>query len=62
MRKKKKDLLKGRKKEPGSRILEVPVDQIIPNPNQPRQVFDEEHLKELAESIKTYGVDRKSVV
>jgi ParB family chromosome partitioning protein len=56
MRKKKKDLLKGRKKEPGSRILEVPVDQIIPNPNQPRQVFDEEHLKELAESIKTYGV------
>ena len=56
MRKKKKDLLKGRKKDTGSRILEVPVDQIIPNPNQPRQVFDEEHLKELAESIKTYGV------
>ena len=56
MRKKKKDLLKGRKKETDSRILEVPVDQIIPNPNQPRQVFDEEHLKELAESIKTYGV------
>ncbi|MGN0194117.1 MAG: ParB/RepB/Spo0J family partition protein [Pseudoramibacter sp.] len=56
MRKKKKDLIKDQKQDQNHRILEIPINQIIPNPNQPRQVFDAEPLKELAESIKTYGV------
>jgi len=35
---------------------EISVHQIVPNPFQPRRHFDEEQLKELAESIKTHGV------
>lgn len=34
----------------------VRIESIEVNPNQPRTVFDEEALKELAESIKTYGL------
>lgn len=34
----------------------ISVDQISRNPNQPRKVFDEEALSELARSIKTFGV------
>jgi ParB family chromosome partitioning protein len=37
-------------------VLDIPVDSIIPNPNQPRKFFNEEGIKELAESIKTFGV------
>lgn len=34
----------------------VPLNQIRPNPHQPRRVFDEEKLSELALSIKQHGV------
>jgi ParB family chromosome partitioning protein len=37
-------------------ILEVSVDDIQANPDQPRTHFDEEALRELAESIKTLGL------
>ncbi|UZR94743.1 ParB/RepB/Spo0J family partition protein [Chondrinema litorale] len=37
-------------------IYRVPVDQIETNPFQPRQDFDEEALKELADSIETHGI------
>jgi ParB family chromosome partitioning protein len=36
--------------------LEVPVDGIKPNPDQPRSRFDDETLNELAASIATVGV------
>ena len=39
-----------------SSISEVPLSQIQPNPDQPRRVFDEEALRELAVSIKQLGV------
>ncbi len=32
------------------------VNTIVPNPNQPRKIFDEERLRELSESIKEYGL------
>lgn len=32
------------------------MEQIIPNPNQPRKTFKDESLTELAESIRTFGV------
>lgn len=34
----------------------IPIDSIRPNPLQPRQKFNEETLRELAESIKEHGV------
>ena len=34
----------------------IPVDEIRPNPYQPRKVFDEDALKELSSSIKQHGV------
>lgn len=37
-------------------VLEVPVDNIRPNPHQPRSEFDEERLTELAGSIKKHGL------
>lgn len=37
-------------------IKEIPLDQIERNPSQPRTNFDEEALKELAESIKRLGI------
>lgn len=39
-----------------STINEVPIEQIKPNPNQPRRDFDEEALRELANSIKEIGI------
>ncbi|MCL2342534.1 MAG: ParB/RepB/Spo0J family partition protein [Firmicutes bacterium] len=37
-------------------VIFLPVDEIIPNPNQPRRIFQEERLRELAESISQIGV------
>jgi len=37
-------------------IKEIPVSEIRPNPYQPRKTFNEEALRELAESIRNYGV------
>ena len=44
------------KEEDKSKELMVKVALIGPNKEQPRKNFDEEQLKELAESIKRYGV------
>lgn len=37
-------------------IMEVPLEDIYPNPNQPRTYFDEKALEDLAQSIKNLGV------
>ena len=39
-----------------SSISEVELDKIIPNPGQPRRIFDEEALGELSASIRSIGV------
>lgn len=39
-----------------SNIIQVDVQKIIPNKDQPRKSFAQESLNELAESIKTFGV------
>jgi ParB family chromosome partitioning protein len=36
-------------------VFQIPVHLIEPNPNQPRRIFDDEMLNELAESIRQYG-------
>lgn len=49
-----------RKKQQGSvhrdRLFSIPIDCITSNPNQPRRLFDQESISELAESIKQYGL------
>lgn len=37
-------------------VLRIPIEQIEANPRQPRHDFDEQALKELAASIKTYDI------
>jgi ParB family chromosome partitioning protein len=46
----------------GAYFEEVPVGAITPNPRQPRQVFDEDALTELADSIKVVGLLQPVVV
>ena len=37
-------------------IVQLPVNEIDPNPNQPRKLFDDSQLAELSASIAEYGV------
>lgn len=46
----------GQKKAAAGSVREIEIIRIAPNPHQPRTHFDEEKLKELADSIKTHGV------
>lgn len=47
---------------PGHNLTMVAVDRIVPNPWQPRKVFKQEYLQELADSIKEHGVLQPLVV
>ena len=47
---------------PGATFAEIPVASIHPNRKQPRQVFDEEELAELAYSVRELGVLQPIVV
>ncbi len=42
--------------QPAQVVHMLPVDRIVPNPNQPRKVFDNASLYSLAESIRQYGI------
>src|SRR5256885_13560014 len=46
----------------GDTLLDVDIDQVEPNPNQPRKVFDSNALNELSASIKTSGVIQPVIV
>jgi ParB family transcriptional regulator, chromosome partitioning protein len=37
-------------------IFQIPIEQIIPNPHQPRTHFDPQELSELASSIREHGI------
>ncbi|OYR98344.1 chromosome partitioning protein ParB [Lactobacillus taiwanensis] len=43
-------------------ITEIPLDEIRPNPYQPRKTFDNKSLKELSESIKENGVFQPIII
>jgi ParB family chromosome partitioning protein len=47
---------------PGASFIEVDVNTIKTNPRQPRQVFDDDSLAELAHSIREFGVLQPVVV
>lgn len=40
----------------GRTVVNIDITKVVPNPNQPRTIFREEDLDQLAESIKTSGV------
>lgn len=46
----------GSVQDDGTQIIEIPADEIFPNPIQPRKSFDEASLAELSESIKQHGL------
>lgn len=43
-------------------VFQIEVDRIKPNPNQPRRDFDEDALRELAASIREFGVLQPLIV
>lgn len=44
------------------KVQKIAVSALVPNPDQPRTTFDEEGLRQLAESIKQYGVLQPLIV
>jgi ParB family chromosome partitioning protein len=44
------------------RIQKLPVEKVSPNPDQPRRLFDETALKELASSLSQHGILQPLVV
>ena len=45
-----------------SQLRQIPITDITPDPDQPRRFFDEEALRELADSIRRHGVVQPIVV
>ena len=43
-------------------IRELPIDDVVPNPFQPRRLFDPSQLEDLAQSIRQYGVLQPVIV
>ena len=44
------------------KIVQIPIDKIIPNPHQPRTHFDKDALDDLVSSIKEHGVIQPIIV
>ncbi|ADU32550.1 nucleoid occlusion protein [Evansella cellulosilytica] len=43
-------------------VHQLPIDKIVPNQFQPRTVFQDERIEELAQTIKTHGIIQPIVV
>src|SRR5688572_11466835 len=50
------------REEDGERVQMIALDQIVPSPWQPRTEFRDEHLQELADSIKEKGIMQPLIV
>ena len=48
--------------ESNDSVKSVPITSIVPNPKQPRTIFNEEELNDLAASIKEHGIIQPLVV
>ncbi|WP_020620989.1 ParB/RepB/Spo0J family partition protein [Paenibacillus daejeonensis] len=44
------------------KVIDIQLTQLRPNPYQPRKTFDDDSIKELAESIKQHGVIQPIIV
>jgi ParB family transcriptional regulator, chromosome partitioning protein len=47
---------------PSTQLVQLPLDEVHPNPRQPRRRFDQETTAALAESLKTQGLVQPIVV
>lgn len=45
-----------------SELKDLPIDKVVPNPDQPRRHFDEEALAEMAASVAEHGIIQPIVV
>ena len=54
--------MKQEEKKEGEVVEQIKIVKIEPNRNQPRRVFDEDAIEELAQSIKIYGVIQPIIV
>ena len=45
-----------------NKVVEIKVDQIIPNRYQPRKVFDQDAIRELAQTVDEHGLLQPIVV
>jgi len=43
-------------------VIEIPIQQIVPNRFQPRTIFNEEKIEELAQTIRTHGIIQPIIV
>ena len=57
-----KDDVDGREARPTQADVVLPIEQVLPNPNQPRRDFDVGLLEELAASIRSKGIIQPLVV
>ena len=48
--------------QPKDEVIQLPIAKIIPNKYQPRNIFNDEKISELSESIKEHGVIQPIVV
>ena len=48
--------------ESDDRVINIPINSIVPNPLQPRQFFDEKKIKDLANSVREKGVIQPIIV
>jgi ParB family chromosome partitioning protein len=55
-------LIPGLAEEKKLNVEEIPLSDISPNPNQPRQSFDEQSFFEMVESVRKFGVIQPIVV
>jgi ParB family chromosome partitioning protein len=56
------DDAQGQNRQTSSGIAQIPIEDISPNPHQPRIEMDEETIRELAESIREYGIIQPLIV
>lgn len=52
----------GYRKGEGEAVFQIEVERIVPNPHQPRREFNEEALRDLANSIREFGVLQPLIV
>lgn len=46
----------------GDEVKQIPVNEVVSSPYQPRTIFDDEKIDELLQTIKTHGVIQPIVV